>query len=113
MNIASVGTINEAISTPREVLKSSILSNAASIVLIHNHPSNNILPSKIDTMMTDRMKKACDIIGIPLADHIIIGTRPDAYFSFMEKDLMPIKKLDLETDYMKMNIENRENVKLI
>ena len=71
VHFASVGSLNEAMAHPRELFKSSILSNAASMMLIHCHPSGNIFPSKADTMMTDRMNKLCELIGIPLLDHII------------------------------------------
>lgn len=70
---ASVGSLNEAMAHPRELFKSSILSNAASMMLIHCHPSGNVFPSKADTMMTDRMNKLCELMGIPLIDHIIVG----------------------------------------
>ncbi len=73
VHFASVGSLNEAMAHPRELFKSSILSNAASMMLIHCHPSGNIFPSKADTMMTDRMNKLCELIGIPLLDHIIVG----------------------------------------
>ena len=57
VHFASVGSLNEAMAHPRELFKASILSNAASMMLIHCHPSGNIFPSKADTMMTDRMNK--------------------------------------------------------
>lgn len=57
VHFASVGSLNEAMAHPRELFKSSILSNAASMMLIHCHPSGNVFPSKADTMMTDRMNK--------------------------------------------------------
>lgn len=64
VHFASVGSLNEAMAHPRELFKASILSNAASMMLIHCHPSGNIFPSKADTMMTDRMNKLCELIGI-------------------------------------------------
>ena len=70
VHFASVGSLNEAMAHPRELFKSSILSNAASMMLIHCHPSGNVFPSKADTMMTDRMNKLCELMGIPLIDHL-------------------------------------------
>ncbi len=55
IHFASIGTLNEAMAHPRELLKASILSNAANMILVHSHPTGNLYPSKADTMMTDRM----------------------------------------------------------
>ena len=88
VHFASVGSLNEAMAHPRELFKASILSNAASMMLIHCHPSGNIFPSKADTMMTDRMNKLCELIGIPLLDHIIVGGDNRAFFSFKEKGMI-------------------------
>lgn len=60
VTFASIGSLNEAMVHPREMLKASILSNAASVMLIHSHPSGNLLPSKQDTMITDRMTRIAD-----------------------------------------------------
>lgn len=83
VHFASVGSLNEAMAHPRELFKSSILSNAASMMLIHCHPSGNVFPSKADTMMTDRMNKLCELMGIPLIDHIIVGGDNREFFSLM------------------------------
>lgn len=87
-NFASMGAINYATAHPRELLKASILSNAASMLLLHNHPSGRLSPSKEDVRITDRMQKLCDLVGIPLLDHIIIGDDNREYFSFKEKGIM-------------------------
>lgn len=87
-NFASVGALNYATVHPRELLKASILCNAASMLLVHNHPSQNLFPSKEDVGITDRMQKLCDLVGIPLLDHIIVGSDNREYFSFKEKGIM-------------------------
>ena len=87
-NFASMGALNYAAAHPRELLKASILSNAASMLLIHNHPTQNLSPSKEDVRITDRMQKLCDLVGIPLMDHIIVGSDNREYFSFKEKGIM-------------------------
>jgi DNA repair protein RadC len=87
-HIASIGAVNQTMAHPRELLKSSILSNAANIILLHNHPSKNLHPSKEDTMLTDRMLKITELIGIPLLDHIIVGGDNSEYFSFKAKGLL-------------------------
>lgn len=99
VHFASVGAINEAMAHPREILKASILSNAASIMLIHCHPSGQLLPSKSDTMMTDRMNKICELMGIPLVDHIIVGGDNREFFSFKERGMISNPHITLSTDY--------------
>lgn len=74
INTVSIGSLNSSIVHPREVFKAAILSNAANILLFHNHPSGDTTPSKEDISITDRIKEAGKIIGIDLLDHIIIGS---------------------------------------
>lgn len=102
---ASMGALNEAMAHPREMLKASILSNAASVMLIHCHPSGNCLPSKSDTMMTDRMIKICELVGIPLVDHVIVGGDNREFFSFKEKGMMSTPKIYLSQDYHTLDIQ--------
>ena len=104
VHFASVGAINEAMAHPRELLKASILSNAASIMLIHCHPSGQLLPSKADTMMTDRMNKICELIGIPLIDHVIVGGDNREFFSFKEKGVIKNPNIVLATDYKTLTL---------
>lgn len=72
ISTVSIGSLNSSIVHPREVFKTAILSNAASIIIAHNHPSSNPTPSKEDINITDRLKEAGKIIGIELIDHLII-----------------------------------------
>lgn len=74
INVVSVGTLNSSLVHPREVFKTAILSNAASIILFHNHPSGDPEPSQEDINITTRIKDAGEILGIELLDHIIIGS---------------------------------------
>lgn len=104
-SFVSVGVVNEAVAHPREILKTSILSNAANMIIVHNHPSGCLEPSKADTAMTDRMVKICEFIGIPLLDHIIVGGDNSHYFSFKEKKLMPVPQIYLQTDYRSLDIQ--------
>ena len=106
VHFASMGSLNEAMAHPRELLKASILSNAASMMLIHCHPSGNLMPSKSDTMMTDRINKICELIGIPLVDHIIVGGDNHSFFSFKEKGLIDNPKVMLSTDYRTLDIKS-------
>lgn len=68
-----IGTINKSIISPREVMKTAILSNAASVMVFHNHPSGDPEPSREDLLITERLKDAFDIVGIDFFDHIVIG----------------------------------------
>lgn len=70
------------------------------------HPSGNIFPSKADTMMTDRMNKLCELIGIPLLDHIIVGGDNRAFFSFKEKGMIDNPRITLSTDYRNLDIKS-------
>lgn len=73
ISVVAVGTLNKAIVHPREVFKTAILSNAASIMAFHNHPSGNAEPSQQDLQLTTRLYEAGELLGIKLLDHLIIG----------------------------------------
>jgi len=88
-NFVGVGTLNKCIAHPRELLKTAILSNACNIIIIHNHVSGRLVPSKEDTQLTDRMAQICLQIQIPLIDHVIVGGDNKEYFSFREKGILP------------------------
>ena len=75
ITVVSVGSINKAIVHPREVFKTAILSNAASIMAFHNHPSGETTPSQQDIQLTNRLYEAGELLGIKLLDHLIIGDR--------------------------------------
>lgn len=85
-NIVSVGTLNSAEAHPRETLKTAILSNAASFIAVHNHPSGVLEPSLEDLKTTQRLYEASKIIGIEMLDHIIVADKET--YSFAENDLM-------------------------
>lgn len=102
MNIASMGSISASICNPRELLKSSILSNAACIMLMHNHPSGDPEPSREDVQITDRMNRLCALAGIPLVDHIIVGS--DDYYSFREKGLIKTPDLELAASVSELEL---------
>lgn len=74
-NISTVhiGSLNASIVHPREVMKTAILSNAASIICCHPHPSGDPTPSPEDIDVTERLAEVGKIVGIELLDHIIIG----------------------------------------
>lgn len=94
LNICSMGTLNYTIVHPREVFKTSILSNASAVLLIHNHPSGILEPSKEDIDLTERMVSAGKILGIDVLDHLIIGTKEKAYTSLRELGVMEFPERD-------------------
>ena len=71
------GILDSSLIHPREVFRSAIIKNAASIIIAHNHPSGKINPSQDDIMATKQLVKAGDILGIPLIDHVIVGFEED------------------------------------
>ena len=76
------GTLNSSTVHPREVFKYAFLESAASVVVIHNHPSGDVSPSIQDIEVTESLMKIGSIVKIPVIDHIII--RKDKYYSFYE-----------------------------
>ena len=96
VSIVSMGTLNASLITPRELFKCSILSNAASILLVHNHPSGSLEPSLNDLQLTQRLQQAGELMGIEVLDHIIVGGGHSRYFSFAEANLMPGLKQQIE-----------------
>ncbi len=83
VNICHIGSLNASIVHPREVLKPAILSNSASIIVAHNHPSNDPTPSREDIEVTKRLVEAGKIVGIEVLDHLIVCT--DRFISLKEK----------------------------
>lgn len=104
MNVVSMGALDQSIAHPREIFKSTILSNAASIMLVHNHPSGRLVPSAEDIVLTDRVKKLSDLIGVKFLDHVIVGPGKD-YFSFQQKEQMPLSSLKLTKDLNDIELE--------
>lgn len=82
----SHGVVNASLCSPREVYIRALLTGAANIALIHNHPSGVPTPSKDDLLLCKRIKKAGEIIGVSLCDFIIIGD--GTFISFLEKGLL-------------------------
>ena len=83
VQICSMGTINNALISPREMLKTTILSNASGVIMMHNHPSGDVTPSIADDQLTDSLEKVYSLMGIELKDHIIVGNS-GSYYSYAE-----------------------------
>ena len=84
----SIGSLTASVAHPREIYKIAILANCASIILAHNHPSGDPLPSQEDRALTARLKECGKLLGIPLVDSIIIGDGNERYFSFADENML-------------------------
>jgi DNA repair protein RadC len=82
----SQGLLNASLTHPREVFRSAIVLNAASVLLMHNHPSGNLEPSREDISITKQLLEAGKIIGINVHDHIIITSH--GFTSMLERGLV-------------------------
>ncbi len=83
VELVSLGTLDSSLVSPREVFRMAILKAAASIMVGHNHPSNDVTPSYDDQYITDKLRDSGKILGIHLLDHVIIGNDEKRYVSLM------------------------------
>ena len=82
----SIGTLTNTQVHPREVFKQAIRQSASGVILAHNHPSGDSVPSDEDLYLTERLVESGQIIGIHVIDHIIVGE--DSYYSFRDNNLL-------------------------
>lgn len=78
----SRGTLDGTLAHPREIFRAAYLANAGGIILAHNHPSGDPMPSPDDVALTSRLKQAGDILGVDVLDHVIVAE--GRYYSFKE-----------------------------
>ena len=83
IEVVAIGCLTQVPVHPREVIKSAILANAHSFILVHNHPSGDQQPTREDHEITEEMVEVGRLMKIPLKDHVIIGK---GWFSFFERD---------------------------
>ena len=83
--LVSIGHLSSALVHPREVFKGAILANAASVCLVHNHPSGDPEPSREDLELTRRLMRAGELLGIPVLDHVVVAE--GGYCSIAERGL--------------------------
>lgn len=81
-NTISEGGLTETAVDVRMILQGALLTNATQIILTHNHPSGNLKPSIHDDQLTERLRKACEIMRINLVDHLIVTT--NGYYSYKD-----------------------------
>lgn len=84
--LISIGTVNASLVSPREIFRRALMHQAVYIILLHNHPSGMPAPSLQDRLATSQVLECGKMLGIQLADHIIIGD--NKYFSFKEEHLL-------------------------
>lgn len=87
----SLGSVNESIAHPRDVLRPAVISSAYAVIVVHNHPSGDPSPSQSDHSLTRRLAEAAELLQIKLLDHIIIGAPAEGrlpYFSFREAGVL-------------------------
>ena len=77
------GSIDGAEVHPRELVKQALRSNAAAVIVAHNHPSGDVTPSSADRAVTERLKQALRLVDIRLLDHVIVGGRDIASMAAM------------------------------
>jgi DNA repair protein RadC len=82
----STGTTTHTVADPRLIFVAAIKSNACNIILSHNHPSGNLMPSQADIQLTKKLKSAGDFLDIAVLDHIILTS--ESYYSFADEGLM-------------------------
>ena len=80
--ILSVGSVDSSIAHPREIFREAALASAAAVVVFHNHPSGDPQPSLDDVLLTRRLREAGAVMGIELADHVVLGD--GRWFSFRD-----------------------------
>jgi len=88
IELVSIGSLTSGIVHPRETFRFAILKGVASIFIVHNHPGGDAEPSREDMLITERLVKAGDIIGIKLLDHIIIANGAEEHKSFRDDGLI-------------------------
>lgn len=87
IHLVSMGTLDVAVVSARDVLKAALLSNAAALAFIHNHPSGHVEPSEEDIQLTNRLAECAELFEIKLLDHVIISD-DGQYGSFLERGLI-------------------------
>jgi len=87
IHLVSIGTLDKAVISAREVLKTALLANAASVAFVHNHPSGDPAPSPEDISMTNTLGKCADLFQIRVLDHVVV-VDDGRYESFRERGIL-------------------------
>ena len=81
----NIGTLSQSLLDVRRIVKAALDNAASDVILYHNHPSSNPVPSKEDIKRTEELRDALKLFSIDIADHIIIGGNGETYFSFADE----------------------------
>ncbi len=84
----STGTLTASLVHPREVFKPALLRGAASVIVVHNHPSGDPTPSKEDLHLTRQLAKAAELLDLRLHDHVIIGNGTGRWVSLAQQGIL-------------------------
>lgn len=85
-SIITVGSVSHAFVSPMELFRKALLRSAVMLVILHNHPSGDPAPSREDIELTERVEKGAELLGLTLADHVVIGD--NRYYSFRENHML-------------------------
>lgn len=88
IELVFLGSLNESVAHPREIFRTAIYYSVNSIIIAHNHPSEEINPSSADNIVTRRIVEAGKLLDILVLDHVIVGNETGDYFSYKEKGLL-------------------------
>ncbi len=91
VRVVTIGLVNRTIVHPREIYSEAVADRACAVFVAHNHPSGRLVPSPEDKEITDRLRSAGEILGIPLLDHLIFSD--ESYLSMVESGLMEAPRL--------------------
>ena len=88
IDLSSLGTMTEAVVSPRDIFRLAILKECIVVLFVHNHPGGVSDPSSQDRAITDKLVKAGAILDIKVLDHLIINNEDDVYYSFSDEGLI-------------------------
>ncbi len=106
-NVVSIGDTDQAMIPVQNIYKAGILSNAKSIIVLHNHPAGSLEPSRADIEVTRRMVEAGNIIGIPVIDHVIVAGGTGVHVSLRDQQPEIFQKQPLMCAGEENDIDNR------
>ena len=87
----NIGTLSQSLMDTRRIVKVAIDNTASCIILFHNHPSSNPIPSSADIKRTEELRDSLKLFSIDLTDHIIIGGNGETFYSFAEEKVQSLK----------------------
>ena len=101
----SIGSIDHTFMSPREVFRDALLRGASAIVIAHNHPSGDAEPSRDDELVTRRIGRAGDLVGIDVRDHMVVGH--ERWTSLARRGVLVERGAAAQTDDLSLNTRRR------